>query len=53
MQYLIDTTGREFSAFDDIKDNYPKYVMTLDKTDFSNNGIIHKNIIDFLNDSEF
>lgn len=39
---------REFGAYDEIKDNYPKYVITLDKTDFSRNGIIHKNIIDFL-----
>lgn len=39
---------REFGAFDAIEDNYPKYVLTLDKIDFSRNGIIHKNIIDFL-----
>lgn len=39
---------REFGAFDVINDNYPKYVITLDKMDFSRNGIIHKNIIDFL-----
>ena len=25
-----------------------KYVLSLDKTDFSQNGIIHKNIIDWL-----
>ena len=54
--YLLadDTTiKREFSVFDNVKDNYPKYVISLDKLDFSNNGIIHKNIIDFLIDSEF
>lgn len=39
---------REFGAFEPIKDNYEKYVITLDKLDFSQNGIIHKNIIDFL-----
>ena len=39
---------REFGAFDSIDDNYPKYVISLDKMDFSRNGIIHKNIIDFL-----
>jgi len=44
---------REFGAFDVIEDNYPKYVITLDKTDFSRNGIIHKNIIEFLLDSDF
>ena len=44
---------REFGAFDAIDDNYPKYVITLDKTDFSRNGIIHKNIIDFLICNDF
>jgi len=44
---------REFGAFDIIEDNYPKYVITLDKIDFSQNGIIHKNIIDFLLDDNF
>lgn len=39
---------REFGAFDDIKDNYPKYVLSMDKFDFSQNGIIHKNIIEWL-----
>ena len=39
---------REFSVFNNIQDNYPKYVITMDKFDFSQNGIIHKNIIDFL-----
>ena len=39
---------REFGAFKDVNDNYPKYVLSLDKVDFSKNGIIHKNIIDWL-----
>lgn len=39
---------REFRVFSDINDNYPKYVLSLDKIDFSQNGIIHKNIIDWL-----
>ena len=39
---------REFGAFKEIEDNYPKYVLSLDKTNFSKNGIIHKNIIDWL-----
>ena len=39
---------REFGAFNEINDNYPKYVLSMDKTDFSRNGIIHKNIIDWL-----
>lgn len=47
---LADETivNREFSVFNNIKDNYPKYVISMDKLNFSQNGIIHKNIIDFL-----
>lgn len=39
---------REFGAFNSVNDNYPKYVITMDKIDYSRNGIIHLNIIDFL-----
>ncbi len=39
---------REFGAYKKIEDNYPKYVLSMDKFDFSENGIIHKNIIDWL-----
>ena len=39
---------REFGALKKIDDNYNKYVISLDKTDFSQDGIIHKNIIDWL-----
>ncbi len=50
--YLVDENviDREFKVYDNIKDNYPKYVISLDKFDFSQNGIIHKNIIDWLLD---
>ena len=48
-----NTYERELSAFDEIKDNYPKYLITLDKLDYSKNGIIHLNLIDFLNKEEF
>lgn len=40
--------NREFGAYKDIEDNYPKYVLTMDKHDFSQEGIIHKNVIDWL-----
>ena len=40
--------NREFGVYNDIHDNYPKYVISYDTFDFSQNGIIHKNIIDFL-----
>jgi ATPase len=39
---------REFGAFNDVNDNFPKYVITMDKIDYSQNGIIHLNIEDFL-----
>lgn len=39
---------REFGAFDVVKDNYSKYVISLDKMDFSRNGIVHMNMIEFL-----
>ena len=39
---------REFNAYQKIKDNYPKYVLSMDNFDFSKEGIIHKNIIDWL-----
>lgn len=42
------TIQREFSAFRPITDSSPKYVLSLDKIDFSRNGIIHLNIVDFL-----
>ena len=42
------TEEREFGAYADIKDNYPKYVVSMDEFDMSRNGIIHMNIRDFL-----
>lgn len=52
--YLLESEkviNREFGAFEEIKDNYPKYVLSLDNTDFSREGIIHKNIIEWLLES--
>ena len=49
--YLLasdETVAREFGVYDFVKDNYPKYVLSLDDFDFSQNGIIHKNIINWL-----
>ena len=42
------TREREFGIYKTIEDNFPKYVLSLDRFDFSRDGIIHKNIIDFL-----
>lgn len=48
--YLYDekVIEREFGAFANVPDNFPKYVLSFDKMDFSREGIIHKNILDFL-----
>lgn len=43
---------REFRPLRKVSDNYPKYVVSGDKHDFSGDGIIHKNIIDFLLDTD-
>ena len=39
---------REFGAYKNVTDNFPKYVITMDKMNYSRDGIIHKNIIDWL-----
>ena len=49
--YLLaneETIKREFSVYNSVKDSYPKYVVSMDDLDFSQNGIIHKNIKEFL-----
>lgn len=51
VSYLMetkDTRDREFGVYKLIKDNFPKYVISMDKVDFSQDGIKHENIIDFL-----
>ena len=48
-----ETKKREFGAYDIIKDNYPKYVISLDNLTYEYNGIKHINLIDFLLDDEF
>ena len=54
--YLLateDTVKREFGVYDFIRDNYPKYVVTMDELDMSRNGIKHRNIRDFLTAKEW
>ena len=46
------TRNREFRSLEKINDNYLKYILTLDNWDYSKNGIIHLNIIDFLKDTD-
>ncbi len=48
-----DTKNREFGAYNVINDNYPKYVISLDKFNYEYNGIKHVNLIDFLLDEQF
>jgi predicted AAA+ superfamily ATPase len=49
--YLLasdETVEREFGVFRGVKDNYPKFVLSLDDFDFSQDGIIHKNLVKWL-----
>ena len=51
VSYLLaseETIRREFGAYESIRDNFPKYVVSLDELDMSRGGIKHKNIRDFL-----
>ena len=42
---------REFGNLKAVQDNYPKYVISSDPLDMSQDGIIHKNILEFLLES--
>ena len=53
MKDSLKTIEREFGAYKYIDDNYPKYVISLDKINLSRDGIIHLNLIDFLLGDEF
>ncbi|WP_295092175.1 ATP-binding protein [Ruminococcus sp.] len=49
--YLLaseETIEREFGVLEQIPDNFPKYVVSMDEIDFSRNGIKHMNIREFL-----
>ena len=43
-----ETVEREFGVYRNIRDNYPKYVLSLDEFNMSRDGIIHQNIRNFL-----
>ncbi|MBR4170173.1 MAG: ATP-binding protein [Kiritimatiellae bacterium] len=54
--YLMPTAEireREFSVLEQIRDNYPKYVLSMDEMNFSRDGIIHRPIDEFLLDVQF
>ena len=49
--YLLaseETVAREFGVYNQVHDNFPKYVVTMDELDMSRNGIKHRNIREFL-----
>jgi len=49
--YLLaseETIKREFDVLTEVRDNFPKYVVTLDEFDMSRDGIKHRNIREFL-----
>jgi len=51
VSYLLDndeTLERELKPFLNVGDNYPKYLLSMDKINQSQNGIEHINIIQFL-----
>lgn len=43
-----NTAEREFKPFYEIKDNYPKYIITTDRINMSRDGFEHLNLFDFL-----
>ena len=45
-----EVVKREFGAYKFVDDNYPKFVLSMDKINYSQNGIIHKNVIEWLLD---
>lgn len=49
-QVYDEIQEREFGVYRNIDDNYPKYVLSMDTIDLSRDGIIHKNVIDWLLD---
>ena len=44
----IETEDREYRPFEIVKDNYPKYLFTLDQLIQKRSGVLHKNLISFL-----
>lgn len=51
---IIDgaTEEREYKPFSLLRDNYPKYLLTLDPLLQKRDGIIHKNLIEFIANDE-
>ncbi len=47
-----DTEEREYKPFAMIRDNYPKYLLTVDTLLQKRDGVIHKNIVEFISENE-
>lgn len=46
------TEDREYKPFQHIRDNYPKYLFTMDQLLQKRDGILHYNIIDFISENK-
>ncbi len=46
------TENREYAPFEKIRDNYPKYLLTMDSLLQKRDGVIHKNVVDFIANDE-
>lgn len=55
MYILTDekTEEREYRSLEAIRDNYPKYLLTLDSFVQQRNGIIHANLAEFIKDKKY
>lgn len=47
-----ETEEREYKPFTMIRDNYPKHLLTLDPLLQKRDGVIHKNVIEFISNNE-
>ena len=47
------TYEREMKPLKEVKDNYPKYVLTMDTLPMDEDGIRQKNILDFLQEEKY
>ena len=47
-----ETEDREYAPLEAIRDNHPKYVLTRNDPIQSRNGILHRNLPEFMRDGE-